>query len=129
MTNSSEETESLIGRALDLVAGSSRKRWFIIMAVFGTASVMVLAYTLTHFFEVSGFAARIAFAFIGIAVLGLFDWAHPEINTIDALSHRYYEVQVGEDGEWESRHEPPNIAYSILLLGIAIIIAAALVAG
>lgn len=82
--------------------------WFIIMMLFGALMFYVLLFVLTPFGPMSRFPAAILLMYIGILCLMYMDNIHhADINTTQAI-------------------ESNNIAYGLIMLSYAVIIAAVL---
>jgi len=82
--------------------------WFIIMMLFGALMFYVLLFVLTPFGPMSRFPAAILLMYIGILCLMYMDKIHhADINTTQAI-------------------ESNNIAYGLIMLSYAVIIAAVL---
>jgi len=105
------------------LTGSQPRRITFVLVVGGAVSTALLLFFLLYSVELSGLAAGAWLSFLAFGVWAALDWSIKEIDTIEALQHRYART---EDG---IREYPPNIAWALVLAGFLIMLGLAMLAG
>lgn len=105
------------------ISDTQPKRIGLVLAVGGATSTLILVGALLYSVELSGLASGAWLAFMAFGLWTLLDWSIKDIDTIDALQHKFKEV----DGE--TREEPPNVAWALVLAGFLLMLGLAMLAG
>lgn len=99
------------------------RRIALVLIVGGVLATALLVLSLLYSVELSGLAAGAWLSLLAYGIWAALDWSIKDIDTIDALQHRYEETEEGV------REYPPNLAWAVVLAGFLIMLGLAMLAG